>query len=120
MKYTIIEIEHEKSEATVIQGVKEKDFAKFKRNNRIFAGGCGSYVTDGIPASTYVTIQPEKGKSFKIDAIDDLKQITNNRRFTQKFISNLNKDLGGKSFNVEDNEDFKQCLHDFFVDNINL
>lgn len=118
MKYTIIDIEHFKSEASVVRGIKERDFKKFSQNHKVYAGSNGSYVTAGVPAFTNVKLKDENGEHFTINAIDELKDITDNRRFTEKFISQLNTKLSGKTFEVEKNDDFRSSLYNFFKDNI--
>lgn len=117
MQFTVTDIIHTPGTTMIKQGIKKKDFYKFKRNNHILAGGCGSYrtVTD---SSTKVFIEDESGKPYCFDMKDELKEIYENRNFTQKFINDLKSELDNKSFEVEPGDNLKNNLCEFFKNNL--
>ncbi len=112
MIYTIISIKHTSGEPSLHQGIKKQDLKKFSKNHHIIGGSNGSYITLS-QAVTNLSIRNQNGNISNIDIYRDLKELTDNRKFTKKFINELNQNLSGMTFEVKAGDDLKKVIYNF-------
>ena len=111
MKYTINNICHHPGNPSVKQGIKKHQYAKFARKNHVVGGSNGSYVVIG-KSETIVSISDENGKTHFIDVYYPLKDMTDGKKFTNKFIDTLNSKIENVEFEVKEGETLKDTLNE--------
>lgn len=109
MIFTINRITHEPGKTHCVQGVKKHEVPKLARKKHILSGGFGSYrVKD--PSKTFVSFKDENGKNYRIDVFSPLKEATDGRRFTEKYMQTLNSKIENVEFEVAEGDNLKDCL----------
>ena len=109
MLYTINRISHDPGRTHCVQGVKKHEVAKLAQEKRIISGGFGSYVVQD-PAKTFVTFSDEDGRHYKVDVFYPLKAATDGRRFTEKFMNDLNSKIENLEFEVNEGGNLEDSL----------
>lgn len=110
MKYTINNICHYPGAVHLKQGIKKYQYSKFAAKNRVVGGSNGSYLV-AEKSETIVNMADENGKNHSIDVYYSLKDITNGRRFTGRFIDDLNSKIENVEFEVKEGETIKDNLN---------
>jgi len=83
-----------------------------ERPDNYYSGSYGTYVAPLIPASTILVLEINGGYA-QFDVYKQLKELTNNKRFTKNFIRQLEQKLEGETFMVDNNfalKDFEEIL----------
>ena len=109
MIFTINRITHEIGKTHCVQGVKKDEVSKLAREKKIIRGGFGSYLVQD-PTRTFVSFSDENGKKYKIDVFVPLKEATDGRRFTEKYIQTLNSKIENLEFEVSEGGSLEDSL----------
>lgn len=109
MIYTINRISHEPGKTHCVQGVKKHEVPKLAREKKIIRGGFGSYLVQD-PTRTFVSFSDENGKKYKIDVFTPLKEATDGRRFTEKYMQTLNSKIENLEFEVSEGDNLEDSL----------
>lgn len=115
MIYTIDKIKHVPGDVTHKQGISKKNYTNFKNHNHIIGGSNGSFVTISNSQTTIYTTD-ENNNKYSSDIYIMLKRITGGKRFSKKFISELNEKLNNKKISVEKAESFDAKLEELIIE----